>query len=367
MAKSDYTLTKNVGSANTFIVETPLQLLNAIEAKHAFESTANYLVLLLSPPYPVTIFQPLFMHEEWTEIHTLVIRSSLPAIFQKQRENVIWKKLLEYYQYMLQGVRRHRLNSIASSIGHKQRLFIGNYLIPHMRHFANTLPHDQLYVLDDGTDTIRINDNRKNCVWQEMNERGVARIKRYAHRIIHEFNDKPRPEITFFTAYDIDVRKGDALIRNDYRYLRTKMSHAPKSDEVFFIGQCLVDDEWTTLERYLAHLEKAKQYLSGHELVYIPHPRESSVVVCAIEKQLGVKIIRFRVPIEYQLITGTAPKEVASFFSSALENLRIIFGNTLSIKAFCFSQEDLLCCQEFTKQLYEYWRHESNSHFQIIS
>ena len=101
---------------------------------------------------------------------------------------------------------------------------------PFMRHIANTINYNMLYLLDDGTDTIEINKRRHKIENHERESRTGTSISRISLFKTIEARIRAKywnwylaevPSVTFFTVYDLDVRKGDRLIRNNYSYLRS--------------------------------------------------------------------------------------------------------------------------------------------------
>jgi hypothetical protein len=235
-----------------------------------------------------------------------------------------------------------------------------------MRHFGNALQHRILYALDDGTDTIRINDQRKKTTSPE-HLKGIPHIKAVLHHFLHDWNDKPTESITFFTSYDLDVRNGDRLIKHDYKYFRSLAQTAFRQNCVFFLGQPLVEDGYVSAETYLACMKKVQAHFGKGELLYIPHKRESIGNINRLRDTLGIIIREFDVPIEYQMaVRGEMPKILASFFCTALDNCRIIFGDALQIKAFYLVPEHLLCCHDFVQGVYDYFFGYKNPTFEVV-
>ena len=73
----------------------------------------------------------------------------------------------------------------------------------------------------------------------------------------------------------------------------------------------------------------------GKELLYVAHRREDHSLLNKIQQDLGFRITRFDYPIEYQIaFIGPRPAILASFISSALENCRQIFKDSMKIVSF---------------------------------
>jgi len=217
-----------------------------------------------------------------------------------------------------------------------------------MRHFANTLSYGTLYLVDDGTDTIRINDERKqnNPVYSAEDLTSKTWFKRFKESLGKKYiywRGESAPKLAFFTCYDITVKPGDSLIKNDYSYLRYQSSASQSSDHVYFLGQSLIDDGYMTKENYLAYLMTVKIYFNDYNLLYIPHPRESADYVNMIKQELSIEVNRPDVPIEYEItIRRNRPKYLCSFFSSALINCSLLLNDTQLVKAFFIPSEHIL-------------------------
>jgi hypothetical protein len=347
-----------------YVIDTPLQLLNAIEARHHFASERSLLVILTSPPFPKRLFAALIDGQLWDAFIWVQIRDQSPAVNAVARKSLFRRKGAEYYEYFRQFRRRQRLNEIARSHGRVKKLFVGNYFQEYMRHFANQVDCEELLLLDDGTDALRVNEARRQLTGTAEGG-AVVKLKSAVHRLLHDWNSRQAASVTFFTVYDIASKSGDRVVRNEYRHLRASVADLPAADHVLFLGQCLVDDGWMSEENYLAHLTKVGNYYQGRRLVYVRHPRESESIIGAVRCRLNWEVVRYNLPIECQLAREGAPNEIASFFCSALDNCRLIFGQRLQVTAFYVDPEDLICCREFVTQMYAYWRKRADSHFRV--
>jgi hypothetical protein len=348
-----------------FVVETPLQMLNAIEARYYFKSDRNLLMLLTSPHFSRKVFEPLFNGDEWDSIVSIHIREKEPEFVIHPGRSLWHRKFAEYYRYLKQFYYRRKLNAIGKSLGKADRLFLGNYLQNYMRHIGNQIDHRELVLLDDGTDAVRVNEFRKSGNLL-TGSGGLVNLREKAHQVLHDWDSSHGENITFFSSYDLDLRNGDRLTKNEYPHLQKMAAGKPPTDKTLFLGQCLVDDQWMSKEAYFRYLWKIKRFYSNEKIAYVKHPRESKAILDEVREKLNFEIVSFDVPIEYQLAKGGMPKEVASFFCSAIENCRIIFGNKLQITAFLIRPEDLLCCHKFAAQLYMYWQNRANDRFRVI-
>ncbi|KAB0666493.1 hypothetical protein F6V25_03475 [Oryzomonas japonica] len=361
---------------NVFLIETPLQLLNAIEAKNCFGLLNNCLIVRLDTNCYREIFKRLIDEREWDCVQYITFHNKTITLASKLLGQRVSDKIRGFCYDYQQYLNRKKLDDIALSLGKVKNAYLGNYMkslydMKYMYHFANTLAYENLYILDDGTDTLLISDERKNiCSEKESPEKlgsWFLRLKATLRKTFIDWNDKDADMVTFFSAYDIEVGNGDRLIRNEYTYLREIATHTEPSDEVFFLGQWLVEDGYMKEDLYLDYLTKVKDYFANERLFYIPHPRESVTMINKIKESLGFNIRRFDVPIEYEIsIRENMPKVLASFFSSALKNCQMILGQKVRIKAFYIAPEHLMRAPDLARKIYEQYEDIADENFEVI-
>ncbi|MCI0563606.1 MAG: alpha-2,8-polysialyltransferase family protein [Nitrososphaera sp.] len=360
-----------IAAANVFLVETPLQLLNAIEAKNYFRLTNNHLVVHVGGTgFPPESLYLLIHERDWDGVHHLLFYNKKIEVASRLLGPRLSAKIQGYCYDIQQALNKRKLNSIAGSFTGAKNIFLGNYLSGcqlYMRHFANTLEHESLYLLDDGTDVLLINTDRRNKSHPKNSGSRHSRLKTKLRKNMVEWNDKDADRVTFFTAYSVDVTSNDRVIRNEYTFLREIAASSAPSNEVFFLGQSLVEDKYVMEEYYLDYLRKIKKYFTGINVLYIPHPRQSIKMIDSIRDSLGLEIKQFSFPIECEIsIRGNAPDVLASFFCSALQTCKIILGHRVRIKAFYIPPEYLMSSQELVTKAYEYFENNANEYFEIV-
>jgi len=343
---------------NVFMVETPHQLLNAIEAKNRFPRKDNHLVVVLSDEYTVRAYEPLINAGEWTRVHYVESKTDPRRGLGKWLKRHPSARIRGYYMIYELSLLRKNLTEIGRSLIRADDVFLGNYSVDYMRHFSNIIEHDTLYLLDDGTSTIFINKARKEAFQEGFKDSVINAIT--------GLKTGQSEQVTFFTTYDLDVKQGDSLVKNDYRYLRELAASATRTDEIYFLGMTLIV-EGLSRERYMEYLRKVLKYFCDEKIVYVPHKLEPPDKVEYIRDQMGLTVRKFPVPIEYQLtMGGTVPKMLASFCCSALENCRVIFGPELPIKSFYIDPEHCPHLSEFVSDIYCYFESKSSPHFEVV-
>jgi glycosyltransferase involved in cell wall biosynthesis len=359
--------TPSARDASVFLVETPLQLLNAIEARHYFQIEKAHLRILTSPPFPHAAFAPLLEDGHWASVEHAAIRSTQP---HSSPAMLVGKsplaKVFEYRDYVEQAYRRHLLNRWAQALGAVGHIFLGGYMQPYMKHFANVLPHRRLIALDDGTDTLRVNQGRL-LPKPTHSPVGIARVKARAHRLLHDWDTSEAERLTFFTGYDLETRSTDSVIKNEYAYVRSRTPSRTAFRDLMFLGQPLVEDGYLSVDAYVHHIENALAFLRATDVIYVPHPRESADTVERVARTTCVQVERFDVPVELQMACYSGPpRRLASFFCSALDNARLIFGPHVLITAFRIPPNDLLTARTFVQDVYEYFAAHVGESFHVV-
>src|SRR5215831_9233540 len=343
---------------NVFVVETPPQLMNALEARHTLAADDSVLIVILQDDLPQDAYAAIVQPDEWSAIH-YVQRDIVPqGPFQRSLKHHPHPRVRGYFATYGLRVLAQRIRAIARSLGPVQNVFIGNYWIDYMRHVANVIDHRKLILLDDGTATLLINDRRREgrpldnySHWRRARVRVV--------NLLAGIRAAQAQSVTFFTIYDLVTKKEDRVVKHNYSYLRSLAGAVPPSNEVFFLGQTLVD-EGLSRERYMDYLRKIIQYFKSDKIVYVAHKLEPQDKLAYIRDEMGLPVVRFGVPIEFQMTVKRArPKLLASFCSSALENCRIIFGDKMNIKSFYLDPGDCPLNPEFIKNLYAYYESKS--------
>lgn len=367
---------------NVFVIQAPYQVLNAIEAVHHYNFKRNTLVIPLNGLFPRQGFEIMIDREQWDRVQFLGFYSRLKNYdFGKNRPRNVYERMLEFFLTFDQSIKKMRMEMLARSIGRVENLILGSYQDSydlHMRHLANRISHENLYLIDVGTDTLKINRqrNEENRLRRAAGkaetrdiepERMLLRAKRRLRRRLVEWNAEGVDRLTYFTCYELIATGQDRVERNSYAYAKSLMSKAAVDGNVWFIAQTLVDEEYLSLGAYLEYLRKVKEYFSGRKFVYVPHPRESERYVSIVEKTLGFEIRRFGAPIEYEIaFRGRRPQCIASFFSSALENCAAISGDILEIKSFQINEKDLLKYKDIVGEVYSYFSASRDKNIEVV-
>ena len=339
---------------NVFVVVTPLQLLNALEAKAVHATERNLLVFLNSRPYASQL-AALLDPADWDR----VVRLQDPRGGDVRASR--WVRYLE-----LMRVRR-RLDALVRRIGRVDGVFLGNFSDIAARHLAATLPHTTLHLLDDGMATVAYANSRAETHGERRPHRRLRRTWR--DRLMGFKRHEPM-SVTFFTTFDLDVGRHDLVISNTYDHLRASLPPITIASETWFLGQPLVEDDLMNEATYVRYIDAIRRDCGGGAFVYSPHARESRDRIARMRERLGVEVRESRLPIEAELSrSGGLPRVLASFCSSALDTCRIIFRDeTMLIRSYELAAEDLAeGHQAVYLPMYEFLRSRQSDTFRVVA
>jgi len=210
-----------------------------------------------------------------------------------------------------------RLRASLRKLQRVVRVYIGNYAAGMAAAAANIFPDAEHYLLDDGTSTINFPAFR--YAGQRPEHLPPAR----SLSLVGYRPELPR-EITFFSIYNLAVRSPDKLRPNELGFLRDAVCFNPNGP-VFFIGSCMPDVSVIGFDQFFQLFRAAREWLGRSEVVYFPHRRELLDRKRDFFRELGVRVAHPELPFELELIQAAVkPSAIATFYSTALDTLRII-------------------------------------------
>ena len=347
------------------VVRTPLQLLNAIEAKNNFNLKVCALVIFTTPGIDIKHFSSIINEESWEEIYYFDPNMRWPAPALRSL-----KSLRRFIGFMEQWKRRSRLDRFFRRFRNVKNIVLGHYGQIHFLHIANILQAPNCILVDDGTDSLwvarkrfysakHIKDARKESI-------SIAwRAKRMVTKHVHWMTQQ-RATLTFFSSYRLELPPQDQLVENSYAVARKRTVSQRVEERCIFIGQALVEDGYLERGEFESLLLAIKGQLSPDTMVYVPHPREVKPLLQESLAKLGIDMQPLEMPIEHFLMfSDTLPKVVASFFSSALDNCRLIWGGRMRIVAFRIPENSLSKQQAFCEEIYGYFEKTSRGAIEI--
>lgn len=318
----DTGINSSEGPLDVFVVSTPMQYLNAREAAHSF-GVENALLLILLENYEPFHFEPLCCQHTWSHVQYIDCRPFSP------KDNRLFERPLHLARE-LSSLRE--LNSIARACGPVQQLFLGNIGAPYQIHIAHFLPHERLIYVGDGMATIQLHQSRRDpTLVKQQALRHRLRKRLLGMRTGH------LSQVDFFTPYKLDEGT-DRIIINDYSVLREKVQNGAITDSIWLLGQPFIELQLLSFQTYLDVLKSTHHYYRHKypdlNIYYLPHPREELINTNRLANQSELTLLESQGPVEWTLAKGdTRPHRIASFYSSAIENCRLLFGNLLPVDA----------------------------------
>lgn len=324
---------------NLFIVQSPFQLLSAIEGAHRFNQDINILILCYSPE-ETNNRQTRILHSYYSRWDRVIVVPPKKSTF------LVGVNLL----LVLKKLIRERLRP--------GRVFIGEYRSWQMMQFVYDLRPQDCFLLDDGNITIELQE-----IYLPTNQRyGKPSLKsRIVRRLLVTFLGlKPETNqiINLFTCFDLQpFSSSQRVLKHEFEYAKTfSQNKEVDCSVVYFFGGNISGAGLLSLERELGLLMEVKNHYEkkGLKTVYIPHRREDKHKIQRIREELNIETIDFDFPAEIEMLRRkTLPIGIASFYSTVLLTLPRI-ASFSSIQAFEFPLSELpQHYQSEVKKVYE--------------
>lgn len=352
---------------NLFLLSTPLQLINVIEAKKHFRiSNDSSVAIFFAYSANLTTISKILDKTEWREIYfieddvesqkkhedSLKAGNFLAAIKKVKENHVKIKKLINQFQVV-------------------NNLFVGYYLGLENIHFVNSVKYERLILLDDGIATLEINRRRKNDIsflnaWT-MEFLAKVLFKKFilGYRIWH-----PR-SVIFFTVYNIVTAPKDYLEKHNYSEIRRLVGKKEKNEEIYLLGQPLseIKPEILTEETYFNYIAQINERFKPNEVIYIPHRDEDRSKLDRLRKSFNLTIKVLDIPIELFLLQQPKlPKYLIGFITSAIPNCKEIFGESLQLYAIHINSSEIISKSmlPLVEDTYAYFDKISDANFKMI-
>lgn len=297
-----------------FIVRTPFQLFNSIEAQRRFENFGE--------SYLLCIYKK--------DIDRKMMEKMLPMGKWKQ---VKWFKLTFFNRTFYPFI----LNGFLGNLQKAEYCFFG-LVTKLITHCINVVGANQNILIDDGNEIFMIA--------QKISTPFVFEIPWYkkifhalmGRRIDYKYLEKTK----IFTFFDLSsYRLTNNAIKNDYKFFKSGVTALPQAEEVFFIGSNLVNT-YIEPKIFEENLKKIVAYYFPLKLVYCLHRYEDRKYLEELAEKFNFKVITFPVILEMALLEyGKKPQRLATFRSSALETLRCLYA-PLKVEVFCLDVNHLL-------------------------
>lgn len=326
---------------NLFIINYPLQLLNAIEAQKHFNTNNNVLV----------IFYYEGQQNNYKQLMELIKR------FDYSKLIIYEKKSMDFMISLIKEIQKEKYIKV----------FTGFFSLNSRRLLANTT-YNELYLVDDGVYSIAIhnqlysNDTQgyKNYITTHLEHEHTSIFKHISFYVYNYYrkvylkllgynNEMNSMNLNFYTIFDLPQYKDEVIIKNDYKFLTSYYANRDKitartkdinsSDTIYFLGQPLYRSLPIDYVQYLSYLRAIFLLYtqSKKKLIYIPHRGEEEIFENIEKLYPGfIEVHKLSQPFELYLLENDIPiKYLASFVSSALFTVKKLYPN-ITIDAFMF-------------------------------
>ena len=346
---------------NLFVLLAPYQVLSALECCERLGITPDRLVMIDAGYFPRDSVRAVVDPARWGSVEIL---DDELLEFQGRTSRFASRGLGQRVVEIGRTMDHARVRSVVDRLVRRtpflETLVLGHYRIstPTLSsHLAQRLSYRELVVLDPGTDALRVGAFRRAEAGARRSPPPSSLRSRLRRRFV-DWDDAPAPRITFFSAYPIPVDPPDTLIRNDFRHLRASLGSRARSDEVWFVGQPLVDQGYLTRETFAHALRQVCDHTEGERIVYYRHPRESDVQLREVVA-LDLEIRRNVAPFEFEICFGSRlPSRVAAFFSSALDGCAAILGERVPLTSFRLPSAVFLKQTSEVDAVYDHFTHD---------
>lgn len=284
---------------NLFIVGTPLQLINAIEAINHFKLENNILV---------------------------IVHRSLEANrnqIDEIRNLYKWEKIIDIeYSKHSSLLRYVQLVKYLKKYIYKYIFFPKLEVVPKIV-IAN-VKKEKVFLLDDGGLTVTIYE--KFIKTNKLNKYDLKELR----FLLFGLKIKIRDKINLFTYFDLEPVNGIEVIKNNLTYLKNKVKDAKRDDDViYFLGQPI-----STLINDASYRNSLKNIIEKYnkKVIYIPHrgeTRDKIDYLSALDNSM-FSIQDIGMPVElFFLNNNLYPHHVISYYSTALTTLALIFEDSI--------------------------------------
>ncbi|MBN1840608.1 MAG: hypothetical protein JW802_11295 [Campylobacterales bacterium] len=293
---------------NLFIIRSPLQILNAYEAIAHFQLKNNVFLVV----------------QNHLEKNNVQMREMLSMCEYEELIEMPPSKS-NYFRYvaLTKKLKKHRYNFIFfGNLGSFQKLLLAN------------LEYEKSYLFEDGTCTLSYHTELSRG-----NQRFSLRDMRF---LLVGLNIKRKKPVGYFTIFDLEQLGEEEIINHSFSHLKNKIcKNFTHTNEVYVLGQCLVNAGLTSDEAYLHYIKVIRDSFSGEKIIYIPHRAETITDKLKAFADDNFQIFENTMPIElYFMKQKIRPKYVVSFYSMAVFTLAKIFDKSL-IKSYAICPEDM--------------------------
>ena len=304
---------KEEASFDVYLVQSPSQLLSAMEAAATKRLVKNVLVVRFTG-----------CKNSGLHLERLISRFSWDRVIffhgRKRHVSLFWSLPI----FLIQ--------SLSSFKGKVNALFIGDFRSDWMHFFRIIVKPETTVLLDDGDITLAIQKVYfSNNIYWPIKPGGLgftSNIKSYVQTLIYKpfyKNANLNKPMDLFTSFEVESLRDQQVIKNSFKYLKsTSLMHSSLEDIVFYFGSKYTEATILKLDEELDFITKVVEYykLINVNFVYVPHRDDSTEKLKKIQSEISVKIKYLGMPAElYFSQAQRLPKHISGACTSTLNNL----------------------------------------------
>jgi hypothetical protein len=297
-----------------YIIESPLQLLSAIEAKKKFLSQKHILIVKYSKE-----------KKNNDQINFLIKNSSWDKVY----------KIPFLFSTKLQIIFFCLLANILKKISF-HKIFIGEFRSDEMWMMLNSLHPNEAFLLDDGNMTIEVQTH----YLKNINDYNIKRKKK--KDILFKYfrlKSAKRKMINLFTMFELKPYINQKIVSNDFSVIASQIKNSGRfsdNSRIYFIGANIIELGIVTEKYFFDCMKFINHYYQNKNMkvVYLPHRREKKEKLEKMKRLFDFEIQQSEFLLElYFYYKKINPKHIASFYSTALFSLKKIY-NCSTVDAF---------------------------------
>lgn len=293
---------------NLYVVSSPFQCINAIEAKVQLGLKNNILIAV-------------YYSHDGDEIALQMREVIKLSDWDEVIEVGLGRKRSKYLEYMsvIKKLKKHSYDNV----------FVGHFA-QFQTVLLSNLSINNIYSIDDGLVTLKLHEEELNPNLKS-NIKLSKKIKMLRYSVFGLKTSFDKKRINYFTMFDLKPYYNESIVKNEFTFMK-EYSYANKRKDpniVYFLGQPIYEYGVIEKRKYLEFIEFIKNDFKKRNIVvyYVPHRRESSLKDIETFEDEYFKIKKISKSIEIYLLTADIlPSAVYSFMSTALFSVKSIFN-----------------------------------------
>jgi hypothetical protein len=292
-----------------YYVESPLQLLTALDARKTLSSSA-VLIVKIAPELNRTAnndqLMALIQEEDWLKVH--FARGSEIRVLDGL---IMFLRILKYYWQYKNKIKRY---------------FIGDLRSINMAVLAKSIRPEETVLLDDGAFTIIAQLHFiKNKIIPYNSDKLICKVYEFLQSI--DLSLPTTPNLYSFFNFDELLVDGQVNYHKD----KTKRHIQVEPNDVYFFGSKFSEAGILTEDAELMVIEETFKLYVNKKIYYIPH-RDEEVKKLEMVKQFGGQILNLDGPAEnFFDTTNVMPKIVVACYSTVLYSCFSRFSNVKTV------------------------------------